>query len=251
MLFSKQTDKQTDPDVRSLLLEKQIRHVAIIMDGNRRWAKERHLPTVAGHAQGVQALKNIVTHADEIGLEVLTVYAFSTENWHRSQDEVGYLLKLFLQALNQELETLHRKEVRLRFIGDLSPFPEVLKALLIRSMQQTAENKGLLFQVGVNYGSRAELTRVARLLAEKVQQGQLQPSDITETHLDEHLYTAGTPDPDLLIRTGGEYRISNYLLWQCAYTELFVSSLYWPAFTPKAFNQALYELAERDRRFGR
>jgi undecaprenyl diphosphate synthase len=228
-----------------------IKHIAMIMDGNRRWAKEHFLPTAAGHAQGVSALKKIVTHADDIGLQVLTVYAFSTENWNRDQEEVGALMKLILQALSRELDELHAKGVQLKFIGDLSPFSSELKALLEASMEKTRNNTKLVFQVAINYGSRAELARCARLIAEEVQQGLLDPAVITEETLAQRLYTAHMPDPDLLIRTGGEYRLSNYLLWQCAYAEFYVTPTLWPSFSPQELNTAIFEFLNRERRFGR
>lgn len=227
-----------------------LKHVAIIMDGNRRWAKDKGLPTLAGHAQGVESLKRLVRYFSDHQIEALTVYAFSTENWNRSEEEVGYLMKLFIQSLSKELNELHRQQVKLSFIGDLSPFPKELRTLLDQSITQTQENQGLKLQVAINYGSHAELTRAAKLLAEQVNQGQLKPEEINENRLSQALYTHGLPDVDLLIRTGGEARISNFLLWQCAYTELYFTPILWPDFNERAMEDAISEFERRQRRFG-
>lgn len=242
--------RATPEQMRQVIHAGNIHHVALIMDGNRRWAKEKHLPKMAGHAQGVEALKKIITHASKIHLDVVTVYAFSTENWRRADEEVGYLLKLFLQALSNELESLHQNRVRLKFIGDLSPFPAELVSMLNQSMDQTAKNDGLLFQVAINYGSRAELVQATRRIADKVIKGQIQLEDIQEETIQQELYTAGIPDPDLLIRTGGESRLSNYLLWQAAYTEFYVTPIHWPDFNESELNRAILDYAGRERRFG-
>lgn len=238
-------------DIERLIQQSGLRHVAIIMDGNRRWAEERGLPKVMGHPQGVEALKTLVRYAGEIGLEALTVYAFSTENWRRGEEEVGTLMTLFAQALGQELENLHRSGVRLRFIGDLSQLASPLQAQLQKAMVRTAENTGLQFQVATNYGSRAELLQAVQQLARQVQAGELSPEAITEDMLQQALYTGDLPDPDLLIRTGGEHRWSNFLLWQCAYSEFYVTDTYWPAFTPTEFNRALLDFTQRQRRYGK
>ncbi|MBX2860440.1 MAG: isoprenyl transferase [Vampirovibrio sp.] len=244
-------DKITMSEMQQCIRDINLRHIAIIMDGNRRWAKEKHLPKELGHKQGVDALKNIVQYASDIGLDALTVYAFSTENWSREKPEVGYLLKLFLQALSRELEDLHRNQVRIQFIGDLTPFPEELRQMLQTSMEKTSENNGLTFQVAINYGSRAELTRAAKILAQQVKEGELEPEEITETQIQKQLYTHAVPDPDLLIRTGGESRWSNYLLWQCAYAEFYVTEKLWPEFSLTEFNQAILEYQNRERRYGK
>jgi undecaprenyl diphosphate synthase len=227
-----------------------LKHVAIIMDGNRRWAKDKGLPTLAGHAQGVESLKRLVRYFSDHQIEALTVYAFSTENWNRSEEEVGYLMKLFIQSLSKELNELHRQHVRLSFIGDLSPFPKELRTLLDESITQTQANQRLKLQVAINYGSQAELTRAAKLLAEEVQQGSLQADEIDEKCFARHLYTHGLPDVDLLIRTGGDARISNFLLWQCAYTEFYFTPVLWPDFNEQAMQDAIVEFERRQRRFG-
>lgn len=238
-------------EMERLIQQSGLRHVAIIMDGNRRWAETRGLPKVMGHPQGVEALKTLVRYAGEIGLEALTVYAFSTENWRRGEEEVGTLMTLFAQALGQELENLHRNGVRLRFIGDLTQLAPPLQAQLQKAMLRTAENTGLQFQVATNYGSRAELIRAVQQLAHRVEQGEMSAADITEALLQQELYTADLPDPDLLIRTGGEHRWSNFLLWQCAYSEFYVTDTYWPDFTPTELNRALLDFSNRQRRYGK
>lgn len=234
-----------------LIRESGLRHAAVIMDGNRRWAKARHLPTLLGHKQGVDALRTLVRYASDAGLSALTVYAFSTENWRRGAEEVGYLMRLFLEALAAELDDLHANNVRIRFIGDLSALPEALLALITQAHDKTADNTGLCFQVATNYGSRQEIAHAARALACEVQSGALKPEAITPELLETHLYTHGLPDLDLLIRTGGEQRVSNFLLWQGAYAELYVTDALWPEFSPEQFHLAVKDFARRQRRFGR
>lgn len=227
-----------------------LRHVAIIMDGNRRWADKRKLPRLFGHREGVKSLKRLVKHASSRGLEYLTVYAFSSENWQRGQEEVDYLFELFAEVLRDELEELASNQVRLRFIGDLDGMPADLQQKLKAGMQRTAANPGLNLQIALNYGSRWEITQAVREMAELVAAGQLSPCDITPELIDAHLYTKQLPDPDLLIRTGGEMRLSNYLLWQSAYTELYVTPVMWPEFTAEDFDKAILEFAARQRRYG-
>lgn len=227
-----------------------LRHVAIIMDGNRRWADKRKLPRLFGHREGVKSLKRLVKHASARGLEYMTVYAFSSENWQRGQEEVDYLFELFAEVLRDELEELASNKVRLRFIGDLDGMPADLQQKLKGGMQRTANNQGLNLQIALNYGSRWEITQAVREMAEQVAAGNLAPQDITPEVIDAHLYTKQLPDPDLLIRTGGEMRLSNYLLWQSAYTELYVTPVMWPEFTAEDFDKAVLEFAARQRRYG-
>jgi undecaprenyl diphosphate synthase len=245
--------KQATPtlDAVSLIRECGLKHVAVIMDGNRRWAKERHLPTLLGHKQGVDALKTLVRYASDVGLEALTVYAFSTENWNRGQEEVGYLMKLFLDALAAELDAMHANNVRIRFIGDLAVLPKELLALIDTAHAKTEANTGLKFQIATNYGGRQEIVQALQALGQEIQSGLLTPDALTEADIERHLYTRGLPALDMLIRTGGEYRISNYLLWQCAYAELYTTETLWPAFSPSAFDAAIQEFAHRERRYGR
>jgi len=237
-------------DISALVQNVGLRHVAIIMDGNRRWAKNRHMPTLLGHKKGVDALRKLVRYSQDIGIQALTVYAFSTENWHRGSEEVGYLLKLFVEALAGELDAMHQNGVRIRFIGDISAFPDALRNLIETAHAKTANNKGIQFQIAANYGGRQELVNLMRHLGQEIQAGTLNPEDISEERIQSLLYTQGLPDPDLLIRTGGEYRISNYLLWQCAYAEFYVTETLWPDFTLEAFNEAIQEFARRERRYG-
>lgn len=241
---------ETNPRFTQLLTQSGLQHVAIIMDGNRRWAKQRHLPTLVGHKKGVDALRTLVRFGSDHGLKALTVYAFSTENWRRSTEEVGYLLRLFVEALSKELAELHRNNVQIRFIGDISAFPKDLYNLIQSAHAQTAENSGLKFQIAANYGGRHELTHAMQQLAEDIQAGNLLPEEITEAHIEAKLYTQGLPDLDMLIRTGGDSRVSNYLLWQSAYAEFYVTDLLWPDFSPQAFERAVEVFAQRERRYG-
>jgi undecaprenyl diphosphate synthase len=244
------TSSSSLPEASELIRQSGLRHIAIIMDGNRRWAKQRHLPTLVGHKQGVDALKKLVRYCGNIGIEALTVYAFSTENWNRSSDEVGYLMKLFLEALSAELDALHENNVRIRFIGDLSSFPSALQELIHQAHTKTAQNTGVQFQIAANYGGRQEMVQAMQQLGREIQTEKLQPEEISEAHIQAHLYTRDLPEPDLLIRTGGEFRISNYLLWQCAYAEFYVTETLWPDFSPEALNEAIQEFIRRERRFG-
>jgi undecaprenyl diphosphate synthase len=232
-------------------VDRAIRHVAIIMDGNRRWARKRFLPSLVGHQQGVTALEGIIRAACDQHLPVLTVYAFSTENWTRPLEEVNGLMQLFVIALRQQLKNLLAQRVRVRFIGDLATLPDKVQTVLAEVTEKTAAGDGLILQVATNYGSRAELTRAVRTLAVAVQSGQLEPDQIDEAAISQALYTGQVPDPDVLIRTGGESRLSNYLLWQCAYTELYISQTLWPDFNADEFSHILQTVSQRDRRFGR
>ena len=224
-------------------------HVACIMDGNGRWAQQRGLPRIAGHRQGARTLKDLVRCCKDWGIPTLTVYAFSTENWQRPLAEVNFLMRLFDRLLRQELAELHQEGVRLQFLGDLTPLPASLQGQMQRAVTETAHNDAVTFNVAVNYGSRLEIIRACRHLAQQVQQGRLTPDAIDEAHLEQHLYTGSSPD--LLIRTSGEQRLSNYLLWQLAYAELYFTETLWPDFDRPAFAEALSAFQERDRRFGK
>ena len=231
-------------------LERIPRHVSIIMDGNGRWATARGLDRSKGHVAGVDALREAVTTSVRLGLDVLSVYAFSTENWRRPQREVDLLMHLFATTLVKELPLFHQENVRLRFLGDLTQLPERTRRVFQRGLDETADHTGMTFALAVNYGSRAEIARAARTLAGEVAAGRLDPDDIDEHALSSHLYTAGLPDPDLLIRTSGEMRLSNYLLWQLAYTEFYVTDTLWPDFSRWDFLRAVASFQGRDRRFG-
>ncbi|MGD1941138.1 MAG: isoprenyl transferase [Leptolyngbyaceae cyanobacterium] len=226
-------------------------HVAFIMDGNGRWAQQRGLPRIAGHRQGARGLKDLVRCCRDWGIPALTVYAFSTENWQRPLKEVEFLMRLFERLLRKELAEMHQEGVRLRFLGDLSELPETLQAEMYRACATTAHNHGVTFNVAVNYGSRLEITRACQSLAQQVQRGLLQPEDIDEAAISQQLYSGNGPDPDLLIRTSGEQRLSNYLLWQMAYTELYFTDRLWPDFDRAALHEALLSFQQRDRRFGK
>jgi undecaprenyl diphosphate synthase len=244
------TDKDTEAELAKSNSALPLKHVAIIMDGNRRWADQRKLPRLSGHKEGVKSLKRLVRHAGAIGLEYLTVYAFSSENWQRSREEVRYLFELFSNVLRDEFDELSENKVRLRFIGDMSTIPARLKKSFERSMEESKSNTGLNLQVAINYGSRLEITLAAKRIAAEVMDGKLAPSEITEELLNSYLFTGEIPDPEMMIRTGGEMRLSNYLLWQAAYSELYITPILWPDFSPENFDQAIEEYAQRNRRYG-
>ncbi len=225
-------------------------HVAVIMDGNGRWARQRGLPRVMGHRAGVEALKRTLRLCSDWGIGALTAYAFSTENWNRPGEEVTFLMALFERVLARELEGLMREQVRIRFLGDLEQLPDGLQALIADATARTATNCGIRFNVCTNYGGRSELVRAARRLAEQVAAGHLDPAAIDEDRFAAELHTAGEVDPDLLIRTSGEQRISNFLLWQLAYAELHLTDTLWPDFDAAALRAALVDYQGRSRRFG-
>jgi undecaprenyl diphosphate synthase len=226
------------------------RHVAVIMDGNGRWAGRRKLPRVMGHREGVEALKRTLRLCSGWGIGALTAYAFSTENWNRPGEEVSFLMTLFERVLARELEALEQEQVRIRFLGDLEQLPAGLQQLISDATARTADNRGIHFNVCTNYGGRSELVRAARLLAEQVACGELDPAQIDEQRFAAQLHTAGDADPDLLIRTSGERRISNFLLWQLAYAELHITDVLWPDFDEAALIAALLDFQSRQRRFG-
>ncbi len=225
-------------------------HVAMIMDGNGRWAKERGMIRLQGHNAGMEALREIVRHSGRAGVKYLTVYAFSTENWKRPADEVSGIFRLLVKYVKSEIDELNRSNVRVRIIGDLEKLPEESAEAALYAVRTTAENTGLVFSIAINYGGRAEIVRAARRLAEKAAKGEISPEEISEASISEELYTAGMPDPDLVIRTGGEHRLSNFLTWQTAYSEVYVTDVYWPDFTPEEYDKALDWYAGRDRRYG-
>jgi undecaprenyl diphosphate synthase len=226
------------------------RHIAIIMDGNGRWAKMRMLPRTAGHHAGVGAVRKTVEFCAQKGVEALTLFAFSSENWRRPQQEVSVLMSLFLSTLEKETQKLHQNNVRLRIIGDRTAFAPELQERMAAAEQVTAGNTGLSLCIAANYGGRWDITQAARKMAQAVADGNLNPADITETTLDSHTALAGLPEPDLFIRTGGEQRISNFLLWHLAYTELYFTSTLWPDFNEQILEAALEDYAGRQRRFG-
>ena len=238
---------------KGLIPEKLPAHVAIIMDGNGRWAKKRGKPRTFGHKAGVEALREIIKMSDELGIRALTVYAFSTENWKRSAEEVGALMGLLLEYFRRELEELNRKNVRIRILGDIDGMPkgtERQQQALHQAIEKTQSNTGLLLNIAINYGGQQEIVRAARRLAEKAAAGTIRPEDITKESLEAELYTAGEPEVDLIIRTSGELRLSNFLLWQCAYAEFYITDPLWPDFNREQYRLALEAYAGRKRRFG-
>ncbi len=227
------------------------KHVAIILDGNGRWAKKRGLPRMMGHNEGVKTVKEIVTASAEAGVEYLTIYAFSKQNWGRPGEEVSALMKLLLITAQKEIQELHRNNVRLLVIGDKNDLPNDVRIVLEEGEKLTKDNKLLTLIVALSYGSRNEILRATRTLAEEVKRGDLDLNDIDETLFSSKLDTADVPDPDLLIRTSGEYRISNYLLWQMAYAEFFFAEELWPDFHRQEYYRALMSYMNRERRFGK
>ncbi len=226
------------------------RHVAIIMDGNGRWATKRGLPRSAGHRAGMEALRDLITASSELGIEALTLYAFSTENWKRPRDEVGTLFSLVVEYFNREISELHENGVRIRILGDISCVPQKARAALMRAEDITHDNSGLKLNLAINYGARAELVRAAKALAEDVSNGGMAPDAIDEAAVSSRLYTSGQPDVDLLIRTGGEMRLSNFLLYQSAYAELLFTDTLFPDFDKAHYLDAIREFQGRSRRFG-
>ena len=244
------SDAPEDISLSDINLETIPSHVSIIMDGNGRWATARGLDRTEGHKAGVLSLREAVTTSVRLGLDVLSVYAFSTENWKRPQREVDLLMRLFAETLLKELPLFHQENVKLRFFGDLEALPEKTRKTFQRGLDETAQNTGMTFALAVNYGSRAELTRAAVLLANQIAEGSVSADSVTPADLEKNLYTAELPDPDLLIRTSGELRLSNYLLWQLAYSELYVTQTYWPDFSKWDFLRAIKDYQGRERRFG-
>jgi undecaprenyl diphosphate synthase len=226
------------------------RHVAIIMDGNRRWAKERALPAIEGHRRGMIALRRVTRAASDLGIDVLTVYGFSTENWNRDASEISLLFELCVYFARNELIELRRNNVRVRVIGEWESLPPAPRGALADLQTATAANTGLLLNLAVNYSSHAELERAVRAIARDVAGGALAPESIDERVIGGYLYTAGLPELDLLIRPGGEHRLSNFLLYQAAYAELVMTDVYWPDFAKDDFVRALIEFQQRERRFG-
>ncbi|MDI9491315.1 MAG: isoprenyl transferase [Bacillota bacterium] len=225
-------------------------HVAIVMDGNGRWAKKRGLPRLRGHNAGMMALKEIVKRSSVLGISHLTVYAFSTENWKRPEEEVFGIFKLLVLYVQKEIRELNDNNVRVNIWGDWSLLPSDAQHAVRKAMETTKNNNGLHFNIALNYGGRAEILRAVHALCKEIQEGRLSPEAIDETSLSARMYSENTPDPDLIIRTGGEYRLSNFLIWQAAYSELVVTEVLWPDFSPDEFEKALHVYQSRNRRFG-
>ena len=237
--LSKEIDKQRIPE-----------HVAIIMDGNGRWATEKGLSRSFGHNQGVNVLKEILKVSKNLGCKILTVYAFSTENWTRPAKEVDFLIGLFEKVLKKEIEEINKESIKIKFIGDLTLFPNTLKSIFKNSEKITENNEDFTLNVCVNYGGRQEIVRVAKELAIKSFNGEIKPNEVDEKLFNSELLTQGIKDPELLIRTSGEKRISNFLLWQLAYSEIYITDVLWPDFNETEFLKAIIDYQSRDRRFG-
>jgi undecaprenyl diphosphate synthase len=226
------------------------RHVAVIMDGNGRWAKRRGLPRVVGHQNGMKAVKRATIAADELGIEFLTMYAFSTENWKRPKEEVDYLMRLPVEFLAIELDELIEKNVQVRMMGDTDALPSFTRKAMEEAVSRTHGNTGLILNFALNYGGRKEIEDCMRSIGKDIQSGVLSPDDITTDLIDSRMLSGGLPDPDLLIRTSGEMRLSNFMLWQLAYSELWFTDVYWPEFDKEHLHQAVAEYQRRTRRYG-
>ena len=225
-------------------------HVAIILDGNGRWAKAKGMPRNYGHAQGSKNVEKICEEAWRMGIKYLTVYAFSTENWNRPKEEVNALMKLLRNYMKTCLKTAAKNDMKVRVIGDITKFDEDIQKRILELEEATKNNGGLNFQIAINYGSRDEITRAVRTLAEDVKEGKLMPEEVNEACIERYLDTHDIPDPDLLIRTSGEQRLSNYLLWQLAYTEFYFTDVPWPDFSKQELEKAIEQYNRRDRRYG-
>lgn len=225
-------------------------HVGIIMDGNRRWAKNRGLPAASGHSRGAEVFKNLAIYCNKIGLEHLTAFAFSTENWRRSVEEVSALMFLFKKYLKSVMRDFKSENMQIKFLGDISQFSPDIKELVSTIEAETQGRSGLKLNIAMNYGSRSEIANAAKIIAQKVVSGEIDPRTINEEILSENLYTQGQPDIDLIIRTAGEKRLSNFMLWQAAYAEFYSVDVLWPDFSENEFNKAIYEYFNRARRFG-
>lgn len=236
--------------LRAVDKNKLPRHIAIIMDGNGRWAIKHGKPRYFGHRAGVESLREVVKLCSELKIQVLTCYAFSTENWKRPREEVNILMNLLVEYLSKELRELHKNNVKINPIGRIDQLPPAAQQALHNAVEQTAANDGLVLNLALNYGGRTEIVDACRGIAEEITRGQLKPAEIDEQKINEHLYTAGLPDPDLLIRPSGDHRISNFLLWQLAYTEFWLTPVMWPEFRRIHLLQAILEFQQRDRRFG-
>ena len=237
-------------DMNELDMARIPSHISCIMDGNGRWATARGMARTEGHKAGIVSLREIITTCVRLGVDVMSAYAFSTENWNRPQHEVNVLMHLFAKTFIDELPLLKRENVRVVFLGDISALPKKTRDVFEYGLEQTANHTGMVLALAVNYGGRAEIARAARALATKVASGEMAPEDIDETALASELYTAGLPDPELVVRTSGELRISNYLLWQIAYSEFYITDTYWPDFDRWGLVRAILGFQNRDRRFG-
>lgn len=237
----------SDEEVKSLVKDCGLNHIAVIMDGNRRWAKTHNLPSAMGHKKGVDALKATMRACDDFGIKYLTVYAFSTENWNRTSEEVSFLMDLLANTLKSQLQEMHENGIRIRFIGDISALSEKLQKITAESEKKTENNQGVNLQIAFNYGARDEIKNAVKRIIQK----NIPAEEITEDLISENLYTKDIPDPEILVRTGGEKRISNYLLWQIAYSEIITVPEFWPEFNKQSLTNCVLEFQSRKRRFGK
>ncbi|OGO78447.1 MAG: isoprenyl transferase [Clostridiales bacterium GWB2_37_7] len=226
------------------------KHIAIIMDGNGRWASKRALPRVFGHKAGMETLREVVRACSDMGIEILTVYAFSTENWNRPTEEVSYLMNLLIEYMRKEINELNKNNVKIKILGDLSPLPKVTREEVEKAVRLTGSNTGIQFNIALNYGGRAEIINACKKIAEEFKEGKILKEQITEELISSYLFTSGDIEPDLIIRTSGEKRLSNFLLWQSAYSELVFVDEMWPDFNSRQLEKAIMEFQNRDRRFG-
>ncbi|HET6145414.1 MAG TPA: isoprenyl transferase [Candidatus Acidoferrales bacterium] len=246
----KTSDLEEERLLRALDADRLPQHVAIIMDGNGRWAQRRHLPRVAGHRVGTQAARTVIETCANLGISALTLYAFSMENWRRPKAEIDFLMRLLREYLRKELPIIHRNNIRMMVIGRHDQLPDEVREDIDRAMEQTAGNTGMKLAVALNYGGRAELVDAFNRILDRVRNDGLADASIDEELISQHLYTAGLPDPDLLIRTSGEMRVSNFLLWQIAYAEIYVTETLWPDFSRAQLYAALIDFQKRERRYG-
>lgn len=231
-------------------MEKLPVHIAIIMDGNGRWAQKKGLPRVMGHKAGMEAIRKTIKCCSDLGIKILTVFAFSTENWKRPQDEVNYLMNLLVEYMRKEVSSLHKNKVKIKLLGEIDILPDETKKEIAEAVKLTENNKGLQFNIALNYGGRAEILKACKSLIRDIEDGNLDMNSLDEAVFSNYLYTGNDPDPDLIIRTSGEQRISNFLLWQGAYSELLFVNELWPDFNEKVLYRALKEYQSRNRRFG-
>ena len=246
--FSKKVNENSEE--LALDKEKMPKHIAIIMDGNGRWAKKRGLPRTMGHRAGVQTIKTVTKECGNLGVKYLTLYAFSTENWKRPKEEVSALMNLVIEFIKNEIDELHENNVKVQTIGDLSKFPQKPRQAILWAIDKTKENTGVVLTLALNYGGRDEILRGIKSLVEDVKVGKIDIDDIKESLFNNYLYTKNMPDPDLIIRPSGEQRLSNFLLWQCAYSEFWYSQINWPDFKAEDLRKAIFDYQNRDRRFG-
>lgn len=248
--FLKSNKKNNTPVTHNLDMSRIPKHIGIIMDGNGRWAKERNLPRTLGHKAAIETIRDIVKECNNLGVKYLTLYAFSTENWVRPAEEVNTLMRLLVEYLRKEFQELNSNNVVINSIGDISKLPEVCQIELKKAYSNTKNNKGLVLNLALNYGGRDDITRAFKKIYKDIKFGKLNEDQISEEIISKYLYTSGMPDPDIIIRPSGEFRLSNFLLWQAAYSEFWVSDIKWPDFKVENLHQAIYDYQQRDRRYG-